>query len=257
MADICVVNVDDPASLKILGNADGEIVTYSLHHDEAVMTAKNINLRPTGASYELVARDNIIRISINLPGEFNVYNSIAAASTAFALGVPMSMIKEALSVIEGVKGRLEVVPTNTDYTVIIDYAHTPDGIVNVLNAVRGFTSGRVICLFGCGGDRDKTKRPLMGEAAAMLSDYVIVTSDNPRSESPEAIIDDILSGMTELNTPYKVIADRTEAIAAALKEANEGDVVVLAGKGHETYQVLKEGKIHYDEREIVKELLQE
>jgi len=252
---VSVVNIDDPAGEIMLAQAEGECLTYSILSDDADITAKNVSLKPTGISYELVTRGKIARMHVSTPGMFNVYNSVAAAATAYSLGIPLETVKEALATCCGVKGRLEVVPTNTDYTVIIDYAHTPDGLENILRAVRDFTEGRVICLFGCGGDRDKTKRPLMGEAAAALSVYLFVTSDNPRTEDPDAIIEDILVGVRNSGTPYTVSVDRTQAIALALAEAKANDVVILAGKGHETYQILKEGKIHYDEREKVAEIL--
>ncbi len=252
---VAVVNADDPAGAQMLAAAKGETLTYSARSDDADLTAKNVELKSTGATYELVTRGDIARIITRMPGMFNVYNTLAAASAAYALGIPLATVKEALAVSRGVKGRLEVVPTDTDYTVIIDYAHTPDGIENILRAVRDFAEGRVICLFGCGGDRDKTKRPLMGETAAALADYLFVTSDNPRTEDPEAIIADILEGVKDAGTPYTVITDRTQAIAAALAEAKAGDVVILAGKGHETYQILGTEKIHYDEREIVADIL--
>ena len=252
---IAVVNADDPAGAQMLAAAKGETLTYSARSDDADLTAKNVELKSAGASYELVTRGDIARIITRMPGMFNVYNTLAAASAAYALGVPLATVKEALAVSRGVKGRLEVVPTDTDYTVIIDYAHTPDGVENILRAVRDFAEGRVICLFGCGGDRDKTKRPIMGETAASLADYLFVTSDNPRTEDPDAIIADILEGVKGAGTPYTVITDRTQAIAAALAEAQAGDVVILAGKGHETYQILGTEKIHYDEREIVADIL--
>lgn len=255
VSKVSVVNIDDPASEKMLEAAEGKVITYSAESDDADITAKNIMLKPSGASYELVAYGDIIRISTSMPGMFNVYNSLAAAVVAYSLGIPMDTIKEALASCSGVKGRLEVVPTDTDYTVIIDYAHTPDGLINILNAVRGFCEGRIICVFGCGGDRDKTKRPKMGDAVASLADYAFVTSDNPRTEDPEAIIADIMEGIPDDGIPYRVITDRTEAIRAALNEAQKDDIVLLAGKGHETYQILSTGKIHYDEREIVKEIL--
>ena len=153
----------------------------------------------------------------------------------------------------GVKGRAEVVPTPTDYTVLIDYAHSPDGVENILRAARGFTKGRVIALFGCGGDRDKTKRPKMGAIAARLADFCIVTSDNPRTEQPEAIVEDIVAGMQDSKTPKEVIVNRPEAIRFALDMAQKDDTLVLMGKGHETYQEINHVKHHLDEREIVAE----
>jgi UDP-N-acetylmuramoyl-L-alanyl-D-glutamate--2,6-diaminopimelate ligase len=152
---------------------------------------------------------------------------------------------------------MEVVPTDTPYTVIIDYAHTPDGLENVLGCVREITEGKVITVFGCGGDRDKTKRPIMGDIAARLSDVAVVTSDNPRSEDPETIIDEIVAGINKRDSKVIVESDRTNAIRKALEIAQKDDVVILAGKGQETYQILANGKIHFDEREVVAKILSE
>ena len=165
--------------------------------------------------------------------------------------MPLADAAHAMATAHGVKGRVEVVPTETDYTVLIDYAHSPDGVENVLRAVRGFTKGRVIALFGCGGDRDKTKRPKMGAIAARLADFCIVTSDNPRTEQPEAIIEDILAGMQDSKTPKEVIVSRPDAIRFALSMAQKDDTIVLMGKGHETYQEINHVKHHLDEREVV------
>ena len=170
-----------------------------------------------------------------------------------ALGVPLSDAAKALTECVGVKGRCEVVPLEAPFTVIIDYAHTPDGLKNILSTVCGFADGRVIALFGCGGDRDKTKRPRMGRIAAALSDFVVLTSDNPRTEDPYTILRDVLPAILESRTPFAVIENRREAIGFALHEAKESDVVVLCGKGHETYQEIGTIKYHLDEREVVRE----
>ena len=174
-----------------------------------------------------------------------------AAACADALGVEPAKAAAALNELNGVKGRAEVVPTGKDYTIIIDYAHSPDGLQNILNTFKECPKNRLVVLFGCGGDRDKTKRPKMGAIAASLADYVIVTSDNPRTEQPGAIIEDILAGMKNSDTPYTVIENRIEAIEFAVANAKKGDIIVLAGKGHEDYQVLGTQKIHLDEREVV------
>ncbi|MDD6603756.1 MAG: cyanophycin synthetase, partial [Eubacteriales bacterium] len=163
----------------------------------------------------------------------------------------------AISHCKGVKGRIEVVPTNTDYTVIIDYAHSPDGLENIISSLKEIAKGRVVTLFGCGGDRDRTKRPKMGKIAADLSDFCIVTSDNPRSEDAGKIIEDVLEGMKDTDTPYTVVENRREAIAWALNNAQKDDIILLAGKGHETYQILPTGTIHFDEREVVAQVLGE
>jgi len=182
---------------------------------------------------------------------------MSAACALIALGFDFDSVCKSLSVAEGVKGRAEVVPTNRDFTVIIDYAHTPDGLENILNAVNEIKTGRLVTLFGCGGDRDRTKRSIMGSIASKLSDFVIVTSDNPRTEEPSAIIEDIMEGVKGGSTPYVVIENRAEAIHYAINNAQKDDVIVLAGKGHETYQIIGTTKNHFDEREVVAEALKE
>ncbi|MBS5281644.1 MAG: UDP-N-acetylmuramoyl-L-alanyl-D-glutamate--2,6-diaminopimelate ligase, partial [Butyricicoccus pullicaecorum] len=211
----------------------------------------------SGVSFVAATRDEIARVSLGIPGHFSVENALAALGVCVALGVPLENAARALGTAHGVKGRAEVVPTNTDYTVLIDYAHAPDGVSNILRTVRGFAKGRVIALFGCGGDRDRTKRPIMGHLAAELSDYCIVTSDNPRTEQPEAIIEDIVAGMKDAKVPVDVICDRRAAIYHALDIAQKDDVIVLMGKGHETYQEIDHVKHHMDEREIVADYFKE
>ena len=182
---------------------------------------------------------------------------MAAVVCALELGINIKVAAEAIASISGVKGRAEVVPNDKGFTVIIDYAHTPDGLKNILKTFKECEKNRLIVLFGCGGDRDKAKRPIMGNIAVHNADYVIVTSDNPRSEEPLSIIDDILEGMKGATTPYKVIPNRIEAIKYAVKNAQKDDIIVLAGKGHETYQILNTGTIHLDEREVVAEAFKE
>ncbi|MBQ7990254.1 MAG: UDP-N-acetylmuramoyl-L-alanyl-D-glutamate--2,6-diaminopimelate ligase [Oscillospiraceae bacterium] len=189
-------------------------------------------------------------------GEYNVSNCTAAVAVCESLGIPMEKIRAAVDNFDGVRGRCEIIPTHRDYTVMCDYAHSPDALENVLSCVRDNTDKRVICLFGCGGDRDKTKRPLMAAAAAKFSDLLIVTSDNPRTEVPDAIIDDIIPGIPE-GINYIRITDRRQAIAYALATAKKGDIVVLAGKGHEDYQIIGTTHHHFDEREVVSEALED
>ena len=191
----------------------------------------------------------------HIPGAFSLYNALAALAAAQALGIPIEDAAQALSLCQGVRGRAEVVPTDTDYTVLIDYAHTPDGLKNILSTVCGFADARVLVVFGCGGDRDRTKRAEMGRIAARLADEVIVTSDNPRTENPYAILHEILAGMADSATPFAVLESRREAITYALDHARTGDVVVLAGKGHETYQVVGAETLPLDERQVVREHL--
>ena len=211
---------------------------------------------PASVEYELVSNDILNHIKFNTGGKFSVYNSMCAAICALELGFPIATVTSAIGSISGIKGRAESVPTGKDFTVIIDYAHTPDGLKNILKTFRDCEKNRVIALFGCGGDRDKTKRPIMGSIAVRYADYVIVTSDNPRSEDPTMIIKDILEGTSGSSTPVKVIENRIEAIKYAISIAQKDDIIVLAGKGHETYQILNTGTIHLDEREIVREALE-
>ncbi|MCD7948405.1 MAG: UDP-N-acetylmuramoyl-L-alanyl-D-glutamate--2,6-diaminopimelate ligase [Oscillospiraceae bacterium] len=249
--DVAVLNLDDEAGRDYAETVTCKKMTYSENKDSADVTAKNIRLFPGKVEFEAVTRGEIQRVTLPIPGGFSIYNALGVMTCALALGVPLADTARALARARGVKGRVEVVPVPADYTVIIDYAHSPDALENVLTAVRGFTQGRLICLFGCGGDRDRTKRPLMGAIAGRLADLVIVTSDNPRTEEPQEIIRDILTGMDDDCAPYDVIPERREAIRHALRGARAGDVLVLAGKGHETYQEIDGVKHHLDEREEV------
>ncbi|MBQ7725962.1 MAG: UDP-N-acetylmuramoyl-L-alanyl-D-glutamate--2,6-diaminopimelate ligase [Clostridia bacterium] len=250
MCKTAVINRDDRYAAELMTGLPCRIATYSTGND-ATYSAKGIQYRPASVEYEFVSDTMIEHIKVHTGGRFTVYNSLCAAACATELGISLPTVRAALAKLPGVKGRAEVVPTGKDYTVIIDYAHTPDGLKNILSTFRECRKNRLIALFGCGGDRDRTKRPLMGEIAAMLADFVVVTSDNPRTEDPAAIIDDILVGMKNTQTPYKVIENRVEAIRYALSIAQPDDIIVLAGKGHETYQILKTGTIHLDEREVV------
>lgn len=250
-----IVNSDDEAYTAMLEGCSCRCITFSAMSDSADFSAKNIEYKPDGVAYILVGIGKIERIKMGIPGGFTVYNSMGAAICAIELGMPMDKVAQALSVAKGVPGRIEVVPTDTDYTVIIDYAHSPDGLQNILAALRKIAKARIITVFGCGGDRDKTKRPKMGKIAADMSDFVVVTSDNPRTEDPQTILEEVAEGTVGAKIPVVKIVDRTEAIEFALNEANAGDIVLLAGKGHETYQILNTGKIHYDEREIVRDIL--
>lgn len=255
-ADTAVINMDDASANVMVAGTSCKVLTISAHSDSADYTAKNIIYRPHNVSYELVTDRHIGRVKIGIPGTFTVYNSMLAAVCCMALGIDFQQAVEALHTARGIPGRIEVVPTGTDYTVIIDYAHSPDGLRNILESLREICGGgRILTVFGCGGDRDKTKRPQMGRIAQELSDVCIVTSDNPRSEDPDAIIRDILAGMERDDAHVVVEPDRTAAIGRALSLARAGDIVLLAGKGHETYQILNTGKIHFDEREKIREIL--
>ena len=248
---IGVVNLDDPAGEEMIKHGACEFVTYGIHATKADIIAKNIKLHPTSVEFEAVCFDSIGRVEFHVPGEFSVYNALAAIAACLSAGISLQDATKALAGVPGVKGRAEVVPTDTDYTVMIDYAHSPDGLENILKTVRGFAKGRVIAVFGCGGDRDKLKRPIMGRVASSLADFLVITSDNPRTEQPEAIIQDILPGVTKPKGQYHVEPDRRQAIYYAMDHARAGDVIVLAGKGHETYQEVNGVKNHMDEREIV------
>lgn len=256
MCKTAVINSDDPYAQRLCEGLDCKITTYSLG-DASTYSAKCVKYRPASVEYEFVSDSEIGHIKVNTGGKFTAYNSLCAAACAVEIGIPLATAAEALKELHGVKGRAEVVPTGRDFTVIIDYAHTPDGLKNILSTFRECEKNRLIAVFGCGGDRDKTKRPIMGNIAAHYSDYAIVTSDNPRTEEPSAIIEDILEGMKGAVIPVKVIENRIEAIKFAVSIAKKDDIIVLAGKGHETYQILKTGTIHLDEREVVAEALAE
>lgn len=256
MCKTAVINSDDPYSAELIKGLDCKISTYSMG-DTSTYSAKGVNYRPASVEYEFVSDSEIGHISVNTGGKFTVYNSLCAAACAAEIGIPLVTVASALKELHGVKGRAEVVPTGRDFTVIIDYAHTPDGLKNILSTFRECKKNRLIAVFGCGGDRDKTKRPIMGNIAAHFSDYAIVTSDNPRTEDPSAIIEDILEGMKGAVIPVKVIENRIEAIKFAVSIAKKDDIIVLAGKGHETYQILNTGTINLDEREVVAEALAE
>jgi len=251
VCDKGVINLDDAAAPAMLIDAKCPCLTFSCDKDEAGLTAKNIVMRADGVDFLASTMNELARVKLPIPGHFSVENALAALGAVLSCGVTLEDAAKSLATATGVKGRVEVVPTDTNYTVLIDYAHSPDGVENVLKAVRGFAKGRVVALFGCGGDRDRTKRPKMGAIAARLADFCIVTSDNPRTEEPQAIIDDILAGMQGTKTPMQVIANRPEAIHWALDHAKADDVIVLMGKGHETYQEINHVKHHLDEREVI------
>ena len=250
-----VYNADDPWAERVTKNAPCPLLSFGERSGE--LKARNIRLSVGGVAFDAVRGGETASVQVGIPGGFTVYNALGVLAAAQALGVPLSDSARVLAKSAGVKGRVEVVPVPWDYTVLIDYAVTPDAIENVLNTVRGFAKGRVVILFGCGGDRDRGKRPKMGKIAARLADFVIVTSDNPRTEDPDFIISEILPGLEGTSTPYVVEADRVKAIRYALDHAQKDDVIILAGKGHETYQIVGREKRHLDEREVVAEYIAE
>ena len=256
--DVGVYNADDPWAPRLMAEATCRKVSVGEHGDKPVdLAARDIVLTAEGVSFTAVTAEERVPIHVGIPGGFMVYNTLGVLAAAKALGVSLEDSAHVLRHSAHVKGRVEVVPTPGDYTMLIDYAHTPDALENVLSAARGFAKGRVVALFGCGGDRDRTKRPKMGRIAADMADFVIVTSDNPRTEEPEAIIREILAGMEGTATPYAVVPNRIEAIHYAMDHAQPGDVVILAGKGHETYQIIGHEKRHLDEREVVADYVRE
>ena len=253
--DMGVYNADDPWAARLMAGAACRKFSYA-ENAEADLRAERISLGAEEITFDAVTKTQRVPIKVGIPGGFMVYNTLDVLGAALALGVPLEKSAEALARVPHVKGRVEVVPTpGKDYTILIDYAHSPDGLKNVLTSVKGFAKGRTIALFGCGGDRDRTKRPKMGRIAAEIADFVVVTSDNPRTEEPAAIIADILPGLEGSATPYVVVENRVEAIHWAMDHAKPGDVIALCGKGHETYQEINHVKHHMDEREIVADWL--
>ena len=249
--DRAVVNLDDSYGPRMLSGCCCPVVTTSVR-EQADIQARNVELHSRGIRFTAVREGETVAVELPIPGRFTVHNALTVLGIALSLGIPMEACARALSGAKGVKGRIEVVPTpNEPYTVLIDYAHTPDGLENILRSVRDFCRGRVIAVFGCGGDRDPMKRPIMGHIGVGLSDFAVITSDNPRTEEPMAIIRDILKGVNQEDGEYIVIEDRRKAIRYAMDIGKKDDIIILAGKGHETYQDIGGRKYHLDEREEV------
>ena len=250
------VNSDDFKCNKIINGAKNcDIKTYAVDN-KADLLAKDITITNISVDFKVKLGNKNERIKVNIPGRYSVYNALAAISFANSIGIDAEKIKEGLENIV-VPGRNELVPNKEELAIMIDYAHTAESLENILQATKTYTPGRVICVFGCGGDRDKEKRPRMGEVAGRLADYSIVTSDNPRTEKPEDIIAQIEKGIAKTKGKYEVIVDRKKAIEKAIKMMNKRDIVILAGKGHEVYQEINGEKRPFDERQIVKEILGE
>lgn len=251
VCDFAIINADDEAGRRYFVEIDCPKYSYSIENCGDYY-ADCIKLSASGSTFWFSDGTKTNHVDFSMPGYFNVSNITAVIACCERLGFQVNIVIEAVAKCKGVKGRAEIIPTGRDFTVMCDYAHTPDALENVLPNVREFTEGRLICLFGCGGNRDNKKRPLMAKAAAKYSDFLIVTSDNPRNENPNDIINEVLTGLKDTNVPYVTIPDRREAIYYALKNAKKGDIIVLAGKGHEDYQILAAAeKIHFDEREVV------
>ena len=251
-----VLNLDDEAGRWYLDRVGCPVFTYSENRSQAGLTARNIRLFPGHVEFEALVQGDISRVHLPIPGGFSIYNALAALAAGLCLGLELEPMAQAMPAVRGVKGRVEVVPVPRAYTVIIDYAHSPNALENILTTARDFTAGRLFCLFGCGGDRDRSKRPIMGAIAEELADVAVVTSDNPRTEDPQSIIDEILAGMSGGAAARHVEPDRRAAIAWALSQGRPGDVIVLAGKGHEVYQEVDGVQHHLDEREVVAEYFQ-
>lgn len=255
--DRAVINMDDAYSGRILVAATCPVLRTS-ETAQGDLWAKDVQLHAEGVDFTAVEGENQAQISLPIPGRFTVYNALTVLGIARQLGISLEDCAQALKTVQGVKGRVEVVPTpGMPYSVLIDYAHTPDGLENVLRSVKDFCKGRVIAVFGCGGDRDPIKRPIMGRIGVELSDFAVITSDNPRTEEPMAIIQDILAGVDSGKKNYKVIENRPKAIAYAMDIGEKHDIIILAGKGHETYQEIQGVKHHLDEREVVAAYLEE
>ncbi len=250
-----VINADDPASDNIVHSTKAKVITYAVKND-ADLKVKSYQSTPQGLSFlvSVYGKDEI-EINLQLLGDYNLYNALSAIGVGVSQGLSLDVIKNGLELVNSVPGRFDRVDCGQDFTVIVDYAHTPDALERVLTAARKLTKGRLITVFGCGGDRDKTKRPIMGKTATSLSDYAIVTSDNPRTEDPMQIISHILDGIN--GGEYEVIPDRRSAIKRAISIAKNGDFIVIAGKGHENYQIIGTDKIHFDDKEVASEFIRE
>lgn len=253
MCDIAYVNADDLYGQRVIREAKCEIKTYGIDN-EANNIAKDITITNSYADFKEKLYGKNERIKVGIPGRFSIYNALAAICVAVKFNATVDNIKEALTDIK-VPGRSELIPNKKGLTIMIDYAHSPKSLESILQAVAAYTRGRVISVFGCGGDRDSAKRPMMGEISGRVADYTIITSDNPRTENPEEIVKEIELGIKNTKGKYECIVDRTEAIKKAIAMANKNDIIVLAGKGHEPYQEINHKKYPFDERIIVNEII--
>jgi UDP-N-acetylmuramoyl-L-alanyl-D-glutamate--2,6-diaminopimelate ligase len=256
-----VINIDDERGLELareLREQGRRVVTYALNR-EADVTARRVENSLEGTSFELITREGGARpLHSPLVGRPHIYNILASVAAGLELGYNLDVISTAIESCTGAPGRFERVPHGGDFSVVVDYAHTDDALLNVLRTAREVVEhGRIITVFGCGGDRDRSKRAPMGEAAGSLSDIVILTSDNPRTEDPEKILADAEEGLRSAHKPYEKIADRRKAIHRAIGEARTGDLVLIAGKGHEDYQILGREVFHFDDKEVAREALNE
>ncbi|MGI6685994.1 MAG: UDP-N-acetylmuramoyl-L-alanyl-D-glutamate--2,6-diaminopimelate ligase [Bacillota bacterium] len=254
-AKYAVVNGDDPVAEEFKRAAKVPVWTYGINENTHIR-AEGIRISPQGTTFTLKTNQGSCPLKTSLIGNFNVYNVLAAITTALLEGVPLSLISEYLAQAPQVAGRFELIDEGQPFPVIVDYAHTPDGLKNVLKTAKEITKGRLITVFGCGGDRDRGKRPIMGEISGRLSNFSFITSDNPRTEDPRAIIEEVEAGISPVTSHYKIISDRRQAIEEAIKMAEAQDTVVIAGKGHENYQLVMGKVFHFDDREVAREVLQ-
>lgn len=251
------INNDDPNAAAIIAGTKARVYTYGINNQASVQ-AEDVKVVQSGVSYRAATFRGTVALKLNLTGYFNVYNSLGALTAGLAEGLDLFEVKQGLEEVTVVPGRFQRVPEAETFGVIIDYAHTPDGLENILKTARKITSRRLLLVFGCGGDRDRAKRPIMGEIAARMADFTIITSDNPRTEDPLAIIKDIEAGFSKVKTAsYQIEADRALAIRKIIAMAEKDDLVMIAGKGHETYQDFGDHRIHFDDGEVVREALKE
>ncbi|TYQ13057.1 UNVERIFIED_CONTAM: UDP-N-acetylmuramoylalanyl-D-glutamate--2,6-diaminopimelate ligase [Acetivibrio alkalicellulosi] len=255
MCKKALINIDNEYGIEVVKRATSEVYTMGID-SKADIRAENIVKHSDKVEFKVITPWFTGDVQVNIPGKFSVYNALAAIGSCGLMGIDFEYIKRGLKKAV-VPGRAEIVDINRDYTIMIDYAHSPDSLENILTTIKGYASGRVVCLFGCGGDRDRTKRADMGEISGRLADFTIITTDNPRTEDPEAIIKDIEEGIKNTKGEYIKITDRREAINYAILNAKPKDIILLAGKGHETYIILKDKTIHFDEREVIKEILEQ
>ncbi len=250
-----IINADDGAARYMIDNAKNCSVTTVGINSSCDLKAENITYSSQGITFDVLIEGSLEHFKLPIPGKFSLYNALGVIGASLALNIPLEIIKKGLKNIKGVPGRIQSIPNNKGFNVFIDYAHTPDGLENIISAVKEFTMGRVITVFGCGGDRDKGKRPIMGDIAGRLSDFCIVTSDNPRTENPATIIEEIEKGLEPTGCKYEAVVDRKEAINLAVAMANKDDSIIIAGKGHENYQIFKEATVHFDDYEVAEEAL--
>jgi len=251
-----VINIDDEVGNYMLGVAKGKVLTVGIDKEANIM-AKDVKMSYEGIEFDLVYLKKSYHIRLNMLGKFSVYNVLVAIGACIFMEIPMDSIIHGVEEIKGIRGRFETIKSPNGFSVVVDYAHTPDGLENVLKTAKEFGTDNIITIFGCGGDRDKTKRPIMGEIAGRLSNHCIITNDNPRSENPEIISKEIEVGIKKTDCPFEKILDRREAIFKAVLMAKKGDVVIIAGKGHETYQIFSDKTIHFDDKEVVFQAFEE